>query len=70
MTTYCKDKRVVYKDYALTGRNVNHIHAPGYYPGLEDKRLSALKDSIYGLNEDIYRLDNGSYGLDDDIYRE
>jgi len=50
---------------------ITHSPARGCSPGLEDKRLSALKDNIYGLiNDDIYRLDDGSYGLDDDIYRE
>ncbi|WP_373129512.1 hypothetical protein, partial [Bacteroides clarus] len=55
--TPCKGKRVAYKNLALTGRNVNHIHiVPGCYPGLEDKRLSALYDSIYRLGDDIYSL--------------
>ena len=53
----CKGKRFIHKDFALTGRNVNHIHiVPGCYPGLEDKRFSALYDSIYRLGDDIYSL--------------
>jgi len=55
----------------LQGATLTIYMPRGVTPGFEDKRLSALKDNIYGLiNDDIYRLDDGSYGLDDDIYRE
>ena len=31
--------------------------APGCYPGLEDKRFSALYDSIYRLGNDIHGIE-------------
>ncbi len=31
-STPCKGKRLMFKDFALTGRNVSHIYVPGVLP--------------------------------------
>lgn len=39
----CKGKRFIHKDFALTGRNVNHLQYPGALPrDIADKSLSGF----------------------------
>ena len=55
--TPCKGKSLAREFFALTGRKKTEaILHPGSYPGLEEKRFSALYDSIYRLGDDIYSL--------------